>query len=136
APPAPRAVASNASAHTVQQPVDLRRDLDTLASALWVPSIGALDTGGAPRSRDVPGDGWNRRQRRAERAAGVGVALVAEVGADHPKLPSRDARRVMCQEVSSSAPLMRARPALVTRVTGVPSGFSRASRRCMSSYFP
>src|SRR5207302_6936288 len=47
APPAPRAVASSASAHTVQQPVDLRRDLDTLASALRVPSIGALDTGGS-----------------------------------------------------------------------------------------
>src|SRR5437764_15226683 len=30
APPAPRAVASSASAHTVQQPVDLRRDLDKL----------------------------------------------------------------------------------------------------------
>src|SRR5437667_1134648 len=51
APPAPRAVASSASAHTVQQPVDLRRDLDTLASALWVPSIGALDTGGSEPRR-------------------------------------------------------------------------------------
>src|SRR5205807_2775492 len=51
APPAPRAVASSASAHTVHQPVDLRRDLDTLASALRVPSIGALDTGGSEPRR-------------------------------------------------------------------------------------
>src|SRR6266705_3562377 len=51
APPALRAVASSASAHTVQQPVDLRRDLDTLASALRVPSIGALDTGGSEPRR-------------------------------------------------------------------------------------
>src|SRR5213079_2660217 len=87
APPAPRAVASSASAHTVQQPVDLRRDLDTLASALWVPSIGALDTGGSePRRgpsrlmvslvhRSVPhpaacGGGTMLRPRRVDQSAG------------------------------------------------------------------
>src|SRR5438876_939506 len=50
-PLALRTVASSASAHTVHQPVDLRRDLDTLASALRVPSIGALDTGGSEPRR-------------------------------------------------------------------------------------
>src|ERR1700686_5506487 len=86
--------ASSASAQAAaHRPGAWRHGTGALASARRVPAIGSLDTGGAARTGDVPGDGWGRRQWGSECAAGVGVTLVGEVVAEHGNFPGLRATR-------------------------------------------
>src|SRR6516164_3301980 len=85
---APASIAATATAPTAGRASLLRRRrINAPTSVRRVPAVGPLEACGAARAGDVPGDGWNGRKRRADRAAGVRIMLVRQIVGEQRQLP-------------------------------------------------